>query len=566
MGLLLRFIDVQAMLELASESAGHRYVHSPPLVTGHGSGPRRIIEPKHMNAETFSGAAEDFDEWAWQLKRLIKTQAPRAFDLKQAAEMQTGMTEEKLTGLDAKCSAEVYDVLCAYTRGEALAIVRGTEDMGGCMAWNRLHVKHAPKTMARAIKLVSAVTCPTTIANMTDVETKITEWEDKVKLLHKHFNETFSDLVKIGIVTSMLPMVLQVYVCTTLTENAVYEDVVARIRSVAHNKATMSMGPASMDVGFVRGGERCHDETDEPHGDIDAVNMNTQCNRCKGWGHFARDCATKGRGKGAKGDDGKGGKSNLSFSGKGKGKGQFNGKCHNCQQWGHRAFECRSRAANAVEEDVGAVAEEAEVGGVWMIGAVAASPGLNTTTSRPNVSISNRFDILTEPDDGAQDVDVDEVGVQCKWSRPSGLDFNVADVKRPLASAAKVVRAGNRVVMDEDGSYIENKVTGEKIKVRIDKETFVFDVKFDDGEQVTITLDSGAGCNVWPKELLPDVPMRPKSQGLKMTAANGTEILNYGCKLIKFRGVDASSSRKPCCPSTVFTRQAAQVIATATLL
>ena len=161
-------------------------------------------------------------------------------------------------------------------------------------------------------------------------------------------------------------MTLEDYVCTTLTENAVYEDVVARIRSAAHHKVTMNMGPVPMDVGFVRGGELYHSKSHELHGDIDAISMNTLCNRCKGSGHIARDCVTMGKGKcakDAKGDEGKGGKGSIRFHVMGRGKGQFCGKCHNCQQWGHRAFEWRPRAANAVEKDGGAAEDEAEIGG-----------------------------------------------------------------------------------------------------------------------------------------------------------------------------------------------------------
>ncbi len=37
-----------------------------------------------------------------------------------------------------------------------------------------------------------------------------------------------------------------------------------------------------------------------------------------------------------------------------------------------------------------------------------------------------------------------------------------AEVKRNLASAMKIIKAGNRIVLDEAGSYIEDKQTGRK--------------------------------------------------------------------------------------------------------
>ena len=129
-------------------------------------------------------------------------------------------------------------------------------------------------------------------------------------------------------------------------------------------------------------------------------------------------------------------------------------------------------------------------------------------------------------------------------SRPSGMKFNVAMVKKPLAAASKVVEAGNRVSMGPrpEDNFIQSVATGEKIALRLDRGTYVFDVEFDDGQRGAVTLDSGAGVNVWPKDLRPEVPMLPMEPGLRMTAANGSVIQNIGTKMIKFRGVEMAAS------------------------
>ena len=130
-----------------------------------------------------------------------------------------------------------------------------------------------------------------------------------------------------------------------------------------------------------------------------------------------------------------------------------------------------------------------------------------------------------------------------RLTRESWMRFNVARVKKP-ASAAKVVAAGNRIVMsaEEGGSYIENEKSGESLEMRVDRGTYVFDVEYANGEEGTITLDSGAGVNVWPENLMRDVPTQAKEEGLRMIAANGTEIVNLGTKTIKFRGLDRGFS------------------------
>ena len=55
-------------------------------------------------------------------------------------------------------------------------------------------------------------------------------------------------------------------------------------------------------------------------------------------------------------------------------------------------------------------------------------------------------------------------------------------------------------------------------------------------------MDSGAGVHVWPKNKLKEVPTLPKKEGLRMCAANGSEIQNHGRKVIKFRGNDFSKA------------------------
>ena len=43
------------------------------------------------------------------------------------------------------------------------------------------------------------------------------------------------------------------------------------------------------------------------------------------------------------------------------------------------------------------------------------------------------------------------------------IKAQVCDVNQPLLSVRRVVAAGNRVVFDDTGSYIENKKDGSKI-------------------------------------------------------------------------------------------------------
>ena len=158
------------------------------------------------------------------------------------------------------------------------------------------------------------------------------------------------------------------------------------------------------------------------------------------------------------------------------------------------------------------------------------------------IKMGNKFAPLDE-----DDIEICEVKEeQDKFTRQAALKFNVTDVKKTLASASRVVAAGNRIVMDPrpEFSYIENIDTLEKMKLRVEGGVYVFDVVYNDGTAGTITLDSGAGVHVMPKGLQKMVEMQPKQVGLKLSAANGTTIENLGTKVLKFKGMKPAFSRR----------------------
>ena len=142
-------------------------------------------------------------------------------------------------------SAEIYDVLCQYLGGEALQLVRTVDDMEGFRAWSKLHRKYAPKTMARAIRMVDQVTNPPKVKELRDVERELMKWEEKAKALTKEFGETFSDTVKVGIVVSIMPPAVQELVYQSIGDKLDYDEVTAKIRSVMSNKVAMMEGPHS---------------------------------------------------------------------------------------------------------------------------------------------------------------------------------------------------------------------------------------------------------------------------------------------------------------------------------
>ena len=137
-----------------------------------------------------------------------------------------------------------------------------------------------------------------------------------------------------------------------------------------------------------------------------------------------------------------------------------------------------------------------------------------------------------EAKDEMKQVDAVTRGVEAKCQ----MAFHVTDSRRILVAVSKVVEADNTVVFSKWGSYVENNVTGERMK--IDKKRGVYLVKANvwngDGYVAEeIVIDSGAADNVMPKEALKREKMLGK-QAVKFQGANGAELGNYGRKIISF--------------------------------
>lgn len=85
------------------------------------------------------------------------------------------------------------------------------------------------------------------------LELEIRQWEDHSRTLAKRFRETFSNIVKVGILLQMLPKQARDFVLQAFGNGLKYEEIVKRVRTFVANKVAMTVGsgPGPVDVGEI---------------------------------------------------------------------------------------------------------------------------------------------------------------------------------------------------------------------------------------------------------------------------------------------------------------------------
>ena len=107
-----------------------------------------------------------------------------------------------------------------------------------------------------------------------------------------------------------------------------------------------------------------------------------------------------------------------------------------------------------------------------------------------HVTPANIFSLVVTPTErsrsghkfyGANNSEIPNLGGQAvqgttEDGTPVSLEFDVAKISRPLASAAELMAKNNRIVLDNDESYIESKENGSWVPLRREGNLFFLDM------------------------------------------------------------------------------------------
>ena len=103
----------------------------------------------------------------------------------------------------------MHNLLLNLTTGEANAVVRRCRGRHGLLAWKKLCASLNPRTLASGVKAIGQVMNPPQIIDPKKADIAIEMWEDKLIKLDVEYGETLSSKMKVAVLYTLLPKVLQ---------------------------------------------------------------------------------------------------------------------------------------------------------------------------------------------------------------------------------------------------------------------------------------------------------------------------------------------------------------------
>ena len=153
----------------------------------------RDLVGRHMKCDNFTGTLESWEEWSHVFRSGVRAQNIKIVEhIKETEKSTIEITELNMNPMQLRYSAQLYDVLGQFCRGEALSIVRSTPDQMGFSAWQRFYKRYNPKNMATAVRMMQEVIAPGRIKELRDIETATNFWEQRVRKLEEQFKEALS--------------------------------------------------------------------------------------------------------------------------------------------------------------------------------------------------------------------------------------------------------------------------------------------------------------------------------------------------------------------------------------
>ena len=356
----------------------------------------------------------------------------------------------------AELDHQIHTVLSQLTFGEGFDIVNNVPGRCGLEAWRKLHKRFDPTTGGRRRNVLRAIINPTKVT-VDQLSGAIERWEELVRRYESKkvhgVQRTMDEDIKMAAFEALLPAELATHVTMNSARLATYAAMRAEVVLILEAKTGVKMkssvgtgsggagqgGPDDMDVGSfgkAKGGKggKGNGKTGKPKSGTGgnsaagagggkaggSKKFDGNCNYCHKYGHKEADCYNKQK-AGGQGAGKGGGKADAGGKGKhGKGK--------------------HGKGANSLETAAG-TEPEAEVGTLDLCSL--------------NPSLAPSATLLLEPDAGKRDISALESEARCAWTKIN-VDTGAAMSVYPLKLASARGQSSGQMFKTASGEHISD--------------------------------------------------------------------------------------------------------------
>ena len=355
--------------------------------------------------ETFGSLSHEADLAAWQdwmhsFKNWLTFADPEYEKLLQIVDQNLDtVIDVSKEGEDVKVrGAKLYAVLSSLLKHKPRTLLKQVEDRNGWEVWRQLQNTYAPKTRARSLAILNALTSAPNFTKDKTLQEQVLALERISAEYTRASGRSVGDDIMLGTLVRCLPQNIRSHVQLVMTEKSSYEQV--RSYVFAYEATTTSWSPQRVHQALGVIAPQVQNNNGPAPMEIDRVK-----GKGKGKG--------KDKGKGQGNDKGKGkghGKTKGNDKGRGKGKGAQKGKgksqgnvssaqclyCHKPGHWKRACFKFQKDLAagkvQAISDDTASqVSTVAPSQSVSNVGTAASS----STAPQPKARVARVVDMTS---------------------------------------------------------------------------------------------------------------------------------------------------------------------------
>ena len=304
-----------------------------------------LSKPDPFGSTSHEADLSSFQDWVQTFRNWITFADGEYEKLLQVVEKNLDKPIDLTTESDEvkQRGTKLYAVLSSMLRHKPRTILKQVEGRNGYEVWRQLHNVYAPKTRARSLAILNALTGAPVFTKDKTIQEQLFALERISNEYTRVSGRSVGDDVLLGTLLRCLPAHIRSHIQLVMTEGSTYNQVRQYILAYETTTTTWSPQKVHQALGVVA--------APQVHNDSGPVPMEIDMVQTKGKGKSKGKGKEKGKSGKGKGEQGKSGKGKTKDKGKGKGSGKKSSSvdaqsCLYCHKPGHWKRDCRKLKAD----------------------------------------------------------------------------------------------------------------------------------------------------------------------------------------------------------------------------